>query len=639
MTIEGLLETAGANALSATFLFAAALVAQRFVTRPAIRHLLWLAVVVRLLLPPILALPVPAPSFPRAPAAGGDAVEVAAVVASRDFAPLPAPARGATPAAAALPASLPAAATDEARGEPAGVLAAEPARRDAEPRLLPLAFYLAIVQLGGAVAVLGIATHRWTRFRRALGTLRPAAAPLVDRVRELAAHIGVQRVPRVALTDAAVPPFLFPAPAMTLVLPERLLHRLDDDERDALLAHELTHVRRGDPWIRPLELVATALYWWFPLLPLARARLRAAEEAACDRDVVRAFPGKARAYAEGLLKTVELSSHPGSTPALATGAADSRELKERIMAIFHPAPRPALPRWRRALAMLPLLAAVSLTPAWVERDAPTVPKAPPRPEWPEMPVSPEAPEALRLPMIAPVFPMPERIPVAPRALAAPPMAPLPPIAPMTSLLRTMASEAPMVDDPSMANDREMLEAELAHRRAELEMQRELMAMHVKQNEMRWTYEDLARKRELEALSTQLEVMERVGQTRQAAELRRAYALEHEQFARETELRKVELVHQQEQRDLELAIMAAEIRQQEASLRDDREAMKAAEDELRELTRRNRKLELENMRLGVERARADLEAQQAAYERMAQELSEEDEGAEPDGSAGSDKADD
>lgn len=610
MTIERLLETAGANALSATFLFAAALVAQRFVTRPAIRHLLWLAVVVRLLLPPILALPLPAPSFPRAPAAGGDAVEVAAVVASRDFTPLPAPARGATPAAAdravgrrgALPASLPAAATDEARGEPAGVASAEPVRRESTPRRLPLAFSLAIVQLAGAALVLGVAAHRWARFRRALGTLRPAAAPLVDRVRALAKHIGVKRVPRIALTDAAVPPFLFPAPAMTLVLPERLLVRLDDDERDALLAHELTHVRRGDPWIRPLELVATAFYWWFPLLPLARARLRAAEEAACDRDVVRAFPGKARAYAEGLLKAVELASHPGSTPALATGAADSRELKERIMAIFHPAPRPALPLWRRALAMLPLLAAVSLTPAWVERDAPPVPEAPPMPEMPEM----SAP--LRLEMIAPpALPTPERIPVpsAPHAAAAP-------------FLHRMTAGVPV-------EEAEAVRAEIEHRRQELALQRELLAMHAKQREMNASYNAMTRTRELTEMKAQLEALAKAGQSREAARMRREHAMEIELLERRTEMEKAEFMQDQEQQELELEMMAAEIRYQEAQLAEDLGAVEKAQQQMLALQRRGREISLEAMRLSVERTRAELEIQQRTYDQLLRELNEETEG--------------
>jgi beta-galactosidase len=36
------------------------------------------------------------------------------------------------------------------------------------------------------------------------------------------------------------------------------------------MAHELAHLRRCDHWVRRLELVVTALYWWFPPVWLAR---------------------------------------------------------------------------------------------------------------------------------------------------------------------------------------------------------------------------------------------------------------------------------------------------------------------------------------------------------------------------------
>jgi beta-lactamase regulating signal transducer with metallopeptidase domain len=63
-----------------------------------------------------------------------------------------------------------------------------------------------------------------------------------------------------------------------LLLPRDLLDELTPDERDALLAHELAHVRRRDHWVRLLELAATALFWWYPVAWWARAALRRAEE-------------------------------------------------------------------------------------------------------------------------------------------------------------------------------------------------------------------------------------------------------------------------------------------------------------------------------------------------------------------------
>ena len=97
--------------------------------------------------------------------------------------------------------------------------------------------------------------------------------------------------------------------------------------------------------------------------------MREAEEAACDALVVRAFPHLRRAYARGLLETVEfLSGSPGA-PSFATGAADARNLKERIVHILKPDGAPS--SFRRPVPLTALaiaLAVVSLTPGWSRVD-------------------------------------------------------------------------------------------------------------------------------------------------------------------------------------------------------------------------------------------------------------------------------
>ena len=81
--------------------------------------------------------------------------------------------------------------------------------------------------------------------------------------------------------------------------------RLDQDQRSALLAHELAHLRRRDHWIRPLELIAIALYWWFPVFWWMRQALHEAEEQCCDAWVVWLFPELKGAYARTLLETID----------------------------------------------------------------------------------------------------------------------------------------------------------------------------------------------------------------------------------------------------------------------------------------------------------------------------------------------
>lgn len=90
-----------------------------------------------------------------------------------------------------------------------------------------------------------------------------------------------------------------------LIFPDALWGRLDPEQRDALLAHELAHLKRRDHWVRLLEIVVTGLYWWNPLVWWARCAVREAEERCCDAWVVRAFPDRTFKYASAIIETLD----------------------------------------------------------------------------------------------------------------------------------------------------------------------------------------------------------------------------------------------------------------------------------------------------------------------------------------------
>src|SRR5207245_2040258 len=124
-----------------------------------------------------------------------------------------------------------------------------------------------------------------------------------------AGRLGLSRPPRVWLLPGAVSPMLWTfGRRPRLLVPTALWVRLDEDQRTTLLVHEMAHLRRRDHWVRSLELLATSLYWWHPVVWLARRELREAEEQCCDAWVVRVLPGSAHAYARALVETVDYLS-------------------------------------------------------------------------------------------------------------------------------------------------------------------------------------------------------------------------------------------------------------------------------------------------------------------------------------------
>ncbi|MEX2611924.1 MAG: HEAT repeat domain-containing protein [Gemmatimonadota bacterium] len=308
-------------------------VLRRWRPAPGVEHLLWLALAVKFLLPPVAPLYLPVLSDVPAPAA----VLLPTV-------PAASPSGGPDPSAAAA-GRPPAGATGTPRG--AG---APPTRRT-------VVLMLALVWLAGAVVVAFRTGAGWLRWRRGRRP-GPAPAALAALVREVAAEMGV-RPPAVVLDRALAAPLVAGLFRPRLHWPARLLGALPDARARTVVAHELAHLRRRDLWSGPVELAGGVVWWWNPGWHLVRRRLRDAAERACDAAVVRRYPGQRRAYAEALLD-VAARGAAGARPALALGVDGPGPLRRRLREILRPAARPASRRGWLAV----LLVAVAVLPAW-----------------------------------------------------------------------------------------------------------------------------------------------------------------------------------------------------------------------------------------------------------------------------------
>ena len=321
-----LVEYGLANAAAATLLAVLAFAIGLAVRRPAVRNALWVLVLVRLLMPPVwtITFSVPAPE---------PAAEVPAVLSAAVEPIPPAPAgEDAQPAGAIL-------AVDVAEASPSPPAAEVPEPPATVERPQPVSAYAiaGAVWLTGTALVLLRSTLRIARFRRALRDAVPAPESIRRQADELAIGMGLRRSPAVRLVPGRVSPALWLpglfARQATVILPAGLVAVLDARQRAAVLAHELAHLRRGDPWVRWLELVVGAVYWWFPLVGWFRRELRAAEEECCDLRVVAALGGR-REYATALVETAAFLGDSGPVPALASGAGPVRHLQRRVTMIM-----------------------------------------------------------------------------------------------------------------------------------------------------------------------------------------------------------------------------------------------------------------------------------------------------------------
>lgn len=129
----------------------------------------------------------------------------------------------------------------------------------------------------------------------------------------------------VRLCDGISTPFLLGLVRPSVYLPTAL----PEADRGWVLAHEKTHLRRGDPWWKALGFVLLTVYWFDPLAWLCFALFCRDLETACDEAVIRNYSVQDRqSYAETLLRC----SAPGFSLA-APLAFSEGNVKGRIRAI------------------------------------------------------------------------------------------------------------------------------------------------------------------------------------------------------------------------------------------------------------------------------------------------------------------
>ena len=354
--MEKLVNLGLTNAAVATLLaIVIATIGRCLTRRPAVLHCLWLLVLLKLVTPPLFEVPIPA--LRTEPTSVALSVEP-----SLNYAAL-----------------MPFPSSEESVEVPpvAEIVIAPPPRDPSEDSsvglwwrsiLLP---WLGPIWMTGTVLTLLVAGVRIVRFRRILREAYPAADELQDQVGELAERLGLAHAPSAWWIDANLTPMLWAVGCgPRLIIPRDLWKTLSRRQRATLLAHELAHLRRGDHYIRLLELAVTALYWWLPVVWWSRIALRDAEEQCCDAWVVWAFPDEIRTYAETLLETVDfLNPSRASEPLLASGFGRAHHLRKRLtMIMMGTTPRHL--SWGSAVGAFALSALLlPLTPSWAQKPA------------------------------------------------------------------------------------------------------------------------------------------------------------------------------------------------------------------------------------------------------------------------------
>ncbi|GAB5459517.1 MAG: hypothetical protein Hens3KO_25470 [Henriciella sp.] len=171
-----------------------------------------------------------------------------------------------------------------------------------------------------------------------------------------AKQLGLRRAPRIAIRGNGSP-FLAGIRERTIYLPEAFS---DAQTADFIIAHECTHLARGDLITRPIERFIAELFWFSPFAWITRRQLDYWREAACDAQTLD-LTGNSVGYARVLAKTARLTRAAPRLQGLPVAAfIPNRKapLKRRLKHILEP----AQPQKRRTLTAMACLGGILLSP-------------------------------------------------------------------------------------------------------------------------------------------------------------------------------------------------------------------------------------------------------------------------------------
>lgn len=174
----------------------------------------------------------------------------------------------------------------------------------------------------------------WLRAWRLRALVR-AAIPIesgreYEAIRRVENSAGLTAHTRLRSCESRMEPGVVGIVHPVLLLPSGISDCLEETQLEAIVAHELCHIRNRDNLVAACQMTIEAIFWFHPFVWWLGARMVEERERACDEEVLRAG-SEPEIYAESILRVCRFYlESPRACVSGVTGA----DLKKRIESIM-----------------------------------------------------------------------------------------------------------------------------------------------------------------------------------------------------------------------------------------------------------------------------------------------------------------
>jgi len=269
-----------------------------------IRYLLWLIVLAKCLVPPLLSIPVAILPEERP----------AVIVTMLDRSVAEPPVRPVTPVAVAQ----------------APTIVERPARFNSRQWLI-FGWIMGVAVFVLFAVIKALRTNSWLRLDR-----KPLPAELQIGIEGLFSGLGLKRFPKIWLIEGVGQPFVWGLLRGGIYLPADFVKVNSAEHRKGVLGHELSHILRFDAAVNLLQVIVQAIFWFHPFVWWANKRIRAEREKCCDEMAIARLGAEVKNYSRAIVETLVTeyeSIRP--IPSLAV-AGPVKNIEERIKTMLRP---------------------------------------------------------------------------------------------------------------------------------------------------------------------------------------------------------------------------------------------------------------------------------------------------------------